>query len=176
MKKTEIAKEFKEKANDFVSYINTLSDQDFEKVINNKWSPGQQLEHVYLSTKPIEQVYLLPKFLLNIFFGKPKRPSKSYNEVVTDYQKTLDNGGTAPCKFTPKEIGIDKKERLIKQLNNTVDKLIDKLNQKSEEELDTIFIPHPLLGKITLRELYYFTIYHILHHHKKIEENLTKSQ
>ena len=68
------------------------------------------------------------------------------------------------------------KERLIKQLNNTVDKLIDKLNQKSEEELDTIFIPHPLLGKITLRELYYFTIYHILHHHKKIEENLTKSQ
>ena len=78
--------------------------------------------------------------------------------------------------YIPKQISIDKKERLIKQLNNTVDKLIDKLNQKSEEELDTIFIPHPLLGKITLRELYYFTIYHILHHHKKIEENLTKSQ
>ena len=32
MKKTEIAKEFKEKANDFVSYINTLSDQDFERL------------------------------------------------------------------------------------------------------------------------------------------------
>ena len=176
MKKTEIAKEFKEKANDFVFYVNTLSDQDFEKVINDKWSPGQQLEHIYLSTKPIEQVFLLPKFLLNIFFGKPKQTSKSYNEVVTDYQKILDNGGTAPSKFIPKQTGIDKKERLIKQLSKTVDKLIDKLNQKSEEDLDTILIPHPLLGRITLRELYYFTIYHILHHRKKTEENLTKSQ
>ena len=174
MKKTEITKKFTENTNNFVSYIYTLSDQDFEKITNNKWSPGQQLKHVYLSTKPIKLIFLLPKFLLNIFFGKPKRPSKSYNEVITDYQKALANGGKAPSMYIPKQISIDKKERLIKQLNNTVDKLIDKLSQKSEEDLDTIFTPHPLLGKITLRELYCFTIYHISHHHKKTEENLTK--
>ena len=49
MKKTEITKKFKENTNNFVSYIYTLSDQDFEKITNNKWSPGQQLKHVYLS-------------------------------------------------------------------------------------------------------------------------------
>jgi hypothetical protein len=55
-----------------------------------------------------------------------------------------------------------------------VNKLVYKFSQKSEEELDDIFLPHPLLGKVTLRELYLFNIYHILHHHNKTEENLAK--
>jgi hypothetical protein len=33
-----------------------------------------------------------------------------------------------------------------------------------EAQLDQYLVPHPLLGKITLRELGYFTIYHTQHH------------
>jgi hypothetical protein len=35
---------------------------------------------------------------------------------------------------------------------------------KQEERLDQYLAPHPLLGKITLRELTFFTIYHSHHH------------
>ncbi|MDG1930129.1 MAG: DinB family protein [Flavobacteriaceae bacterium] len=174
MKKTEITNELKVKVNDFISFINILSHQDFEKSVNNKWSPGQQLEHVYLSTKPIEKLFLLPKLLLHVLYGRPKRPSRSYNEIVRDYQKSLISGGKAPSKFMPKHTTINEKERVLNQLNHVVNKLVYKFSQKSEEELDDIFLPHPLLGKVTLRELYLFNIYHILHHHNKTEENLAK--
>jgi hypothetical protein len=33
-------------------------------------------------------------------------------------------------------------------------------------------LPHPLLGKLTLREMIYFTIYHVQHHHKLVQNQL----
>ena len=44
----------------------------------------------------------------------------------------------------------------------------------TEEELDTYLIPHPLIGKMTLRELLFFTVYHIGHHLKTIK-NINKT-
>jgi len=42
-----------------------------------------------------------------------------------------------------------------------------------EPQLDQYIAPHPLLGKITLRELCYFTIYHTKHHLNIIKERLS---
>ena len=42
----------------------------------------------------------------------------------------------------------------------------------SEKQLDTFILPHPLLGKLTLREMLYFTIYHAEHHKKQTLKNL----
>jgi len=33
-----------------------------------------------------------------------------------------------------------------------------------EDDLDRVMLPHPLLGKLTLREMLFFTIYHVEHH------------
>ena len=40
-----------------------------------------------------------------------------------------------------------------------------------EEDLDNYILPHPLIGKTTIREMLYFTIYHVQHHHKAIVDN-----
>ena len=50
-----------------------------------------------------------------------------------------------------------------------LDRLLDSL---SESDLDTLQAPHPLLGKLTLRELMYFTIYHAQHHQRNVEMGL----
>jgi hypothetical protein len=39
-----------------------------------------------------------------------------------------------------------------------------------EEEPDKYIVGHPLLGKITVRELGYFNIYHTLHHLDSIKK------
>jgi len=52
--------------------------------------------------------------------------------------------------------------------------LCKQLLDYSEQDLDELILPHPLLGKLTLREMMYFTMYHVLHHHKSIEENSRK--
>ena len=43
-----------------------------------------------------------------------------------------------------------------------------------EEDLDRYLAPHPLLGKITLRELAYFTIYHTHHHLQIIKDRMAE--
>ena len=45
-----------------------------------------------------------------------------------------------------------------------------------DAQLDQYIAPHPLLGKITVRELCYFTIYHTQHHLNIIKERLTTYQ
>ena len=39
----------------------------------------------------------------------------------------------------------------------------------SEDDLDLYVIPHPLMGKLTFREILYFTIYHVKHHKKQMD-------
>jgi hypothetical protein len=43
-----------------------------------------------------------------------------------------------------------------------------------DDQLDHYIAPHPLLGKLTLRELCYFTIYHAGHHLNIIKARLTE--
>ena len=43
-------------------------------------------------------------------------------------------------------------------------KLIAKVEKQEEKELDIYILPHPLLGKVTLREMLYVTIHHNEHH------------
>ena len=54
------------------------------------------------------------------------------------------------------------------------DTLLKAIDNWTEEELDTYLIPHPLIGKMTLRELLFFTVYHIGHHLKTIK-NINKT-
>lgn len=42
-----------------------------------------------------------------------------------------------------------------------------------EEDLETLLIPHPMLGKITLKEMLYNAAYHVQHHQNQTIKNLT---
>ena len=55
-----------------------------------------------------------------------------------------------------------------------IERLVLNINNYSEQQLDTFILPHPLLGKVTLREMMYFTIYHAEHHLKQAIKNARK--
>jgi len=42
--------------------------------------------------------------------------------------------------------------------------LVSVAEKWNEDELDQYQLPHPILGKLTIREMLYFTIYHNLRH------------
>jgi DinB superfamily len=50
--------------------------------------------------------------------------------------------------------------------------LADAIEGFSEEELDTIQLPHPVLKMMNAREMFYFMNYHIGHHQKAIDKIL----
>ena len=55
-------------------------------------------------------------------------------------------------------------DKLIKKYVLHKEKLIAKIEKQTESDLDKYILPHPLLGKVTLREMLYFTIHHNEHH------------
>jgi len=172
MNKETIKKELTEKHKEFVDYINSLSDNDILNAKNNqKWSAGQHLEHIYLSVRPVNMALLLPKIIMRLFFGKPNE-KRTYEQLVNDYQNALKNGGKAGALYIPKSVSISKKQNLIINLTKLVVALNRKIDKISEEDLDKHNLPHPLIGKTTIREMLYFTIYHVQHHQKAIKENL----
>lgn len=163
-KKAEIEKALLEKTEAFNSYIKTLDKSQFEATPGNKWSAGQNLDHLIRSIKPLLLAYSLPKFILKQMFGKANRPSKTYEELVEKYKSRLLAGGRASGPFIPKTIVFEQKELLIEKYVLYRKKLINKIRKQREEDLDKYILPHPLLGKITLREMLFFTIHHNEHH------------
>ncbi len=149
----------------FIDRINSLSETAFVFQKNGKWSAGQQLDHINRAVSPVALAFSLPKFLPIILFGKANRPSKNYEDLVEKYKKALSKGGKASGRFIPKTISVQQKAQLTQKLHRTLDKLIAKIDLFSEEDLDSHILPHPLLGKLTFREMLYFTIYHVQHHH-----------
>lgn len=172
MNKDSIKKELTDKHNSFIDYINSLSDNDFIDNRNStKWSAGEQLQHIYLSVRPVNLAMLIPKFILRFLFGKPHQ-NRTYEELVVTYQKSLLNGGKAGSQFIPKNVSIGKRKILIDDLARLINSLNEKIEGLSEQDLDKYILPHPLIGKISIREMLYFTIYHVQHHHQSVVENL----
>lgn len=152
----------------FLDYIQQLNAAEFTKQIGEKWTAGQQLEHIYLALRPLRWGFLLPKLAFKLLFGRNKRPSRTYAEIVDFYQSRLQKGAKASKPFVPKAVSLDRKSKLLTQTAQMAKKISSQLNSFSEEELDLLQIPHPILGKLSVREMMYFTIYHVQHHHKAV--------
>jgi hypothetical protein len=158
----------------FTDYMESLPDDVFGISRNGKWSPGQHLDHIRRSVQPLAQGFRLPKWLIKMIFGRSNRPGRTYDELVKKYTQKLAEGGSASGRFLPKAVAISEKNKIIDSLNKDLLSITKNLSTFSESELDEIVLPHPLLGKLTIREMMFFTIYHVEHHlnHTKININL----
>jgi hypothetical protein len=162
--KEEIVAALDQRVNEFTAYIASLDKEQFEATPGNKWSAGQNLDHLIRAIKPLQPAYSLPKFILARLFGKANRPSRTYDEMIVKYKTKLAAGGRASGAFIPPVILFNKKDSLLRKYVRQKEKLSHKIQKQSEEGLDKYILPHPLLGKITLREMLFFTIYHNIHH------------
>jgi hypothetical protein len=172
MQKQALAKQLIENHQSFINYVLSLSEVDFVKSENGKWTAGQQLDHLYRSAKPLVLAFSLPPFIVKLLFGKANRPSKTYEEIVQKYEGTLANGAKASGSFVPKTITFEQRMSLAHSLQLVVQKIASKVANFNEQQLDEVVFPHPLLGKLTAREMLYFTIYHVALHQKITQRNL----
>jgi hypothetical protein len=174
MDKKQIAHALETNHNDFINYLNQLSEKDFEFAPNDKWSAGQQMQHIVLSVKPLVQVLVLPKGLIRMLFGVANRNGRTYDGLVERYNEKLQKGGRATGRFVPKPVYVSQRKAIEMELRNKVKKLVSQISNFSDDDLDKLILPHPLLGKITIREMLYFTVYHVSHHKRITERNLIR--
>ena len=172
MKKEELSALLQHNHAQFIKLTEQLTDADFCFAPNGKWSAGQQLDHLVKSVSPVNMAMGLPKFIPKLLFGAANRPSKSYEGLVEKYTLKLKEGGRATGRFVPREVVAAQTEDLVKQLSLLVKKLCIKTERQTEEGLDTFILPHPLLGKLTFREMLFFTAYHAEHHRQLVLRGL----
>jgi DinB superfamily len=161
--------------NIFVQFSETCNSIDetvlFKRPVN-KWSAAENIQHLIISTNTTSLAYWLPEFVVRWIGGTPDRASRTYDEVKDKYYKKLKEGGRASGRFVPKPIEIKYgKQKLMDSWNKATAKFIAVLTKnRTEKDLDNYLVKHPLLGRITLRELGYFTIFHTEHHLQSIQK------
>lgn len=171
MNRSELITRIKDDHAAFIQFVGQLSEEQLRQSKPNKWNAIRQAEHIYRCLRPIRLALSLPKWIPLLLFGKSKTGSRDYATLVEAYQLTLQAGGKAPAAYVPRQTTATV-EHLLPRLQQLVDKLVWRVALYEESQFDRIRLPHPLLGKLTVRELLYFTIYHVEHHHRQAVEQI----
>jgi hypothetical protein len=163
-----------ESVEQFNAIIDTLNEQEFEVNINQRWSAGQDLVHLVKLLKIVNIAFLIPKPILYLLYGKNKRESKSLEALRTLYKNALVGGAKSPSLYIPKPVQYKDKQFLMNKHCKLNDLFAQKINNLSDKALDSYRLPHPIVGKISLRELAIFTSFHTVHHIELLKSKLGK--
>lgn len=175
MTKQMIQDELTKRYDIFIRFIGGLTAEEYLMRNNGKWTAEQQLQHIILCVRPLVQVFSLDKDIIGQTFGRTDKKSRDYETMQIDYTGKLAGGGKAPDRFVPEATATESREALTRVLSNLIAELCSKIETFSEQELDSLLIPHPLLKNLTLREMLYNAIYHVGHHQDQAKQNLQGS-
>lgn len=155
----------------FIARVLAVPMHQREESRNGKWTPAQHLEHILRAVQPVSMALTIPRWFLRWRIGKPNREPRDYEELVARYKEKLAAGGRASGRFVPSPVPASKVEAMTAKLKSSVATLTRRVKGWSERDLDTVLLPHPLLGKLTVREMLFFTIYHAVHHQELVERD-----
>jgi len=177
MTKEIILKEAKDNFAGFAKSCSAFTETAFFERPGDKWSVAENMQHLILSINTTALAYSLPKFMVRLVGGTPKRNSSTYDELLARYNKKIAEGAKASSRYVPKPIEVKYgKDKMLQRWNAVTSKFTRALdNKRTEADLDRYQAKHPLLGPITLRELCYFTIFHTIHHLETIDKRLKAS-
>jgi hypothetical protein len=132
------------------------------------WSAADQVRHLTKSLRGIAQGLCVPRAVLRVLFGRAARPSRSFGDLRQDYWAVLAAGGKAgrfaPRALEPAERSEGTRAQLMARHADAVGAFGRALARWPEDALDRYVLPHPLLGKLTIREMASFALYHNVHH------------
>ena len=150
--KEEIIKQLRLVTEEFTNFSSQIDAVKFFRQPKEKWSIAQNVNHLTISANTTRLAFLLPKFIIRFYAGKPNRPSRSYDELVNKYKMKFQQGGRASGRFIPKIISPQTgKENLLQSFTTSMNKLINAIEKKwTDPQLDQYIAPHPLAGKNNL--------------------------
>lgn len=138
-----------------------------------KWTTGQQAHHLLQSIKKLNDALSLPKFILKYKFGTSNRELRDFDTIVKRHHERLDaaKGVTFKASRKMKIPPLKDKPYIITRLQMEHKKLQYKTMKISDSNLNNLVVPHPLMGKMPLREIIMWTAHHVNHHSKILQEH-----
>ncbi len=168
MTKPEVIDTLEQKHQILYEWLKNQPDENWVKGPKGKWNTGEHIFHLIQSEKALNKALWLPKFYLKYKFGTNNRDNRTYHQIVKKYQdKLTDNpGAVANISRNMPITTPTNKVSYSSKLDKEKTKLIKKFQKWTEHDLDTYLLPHPLMGRMTIREIVIWTAYHTEHHYK----------
>ena len=172
MNKEDIANLLEEKHQSLFNWLEQHDIELWETGPEGKWTTGQHTKHLLESIKPLNTALSLPKFILKYKYGKANRAVRGYDAIKNRYLERLKEaqGIVSPFSRGKKIPKAKDKNYFINRLKVESKKLQYKTKKWSDSDLDTYILPHPLMGRMPIRELLMWTSYHVEHHTKTLVE------
>lgn len=160
-------------------YFTAIPESEFFQAPADVWTPADNLVHLIKSASPVATALKLPKLALRARFGKAQQVTRPFTEVRATYMTFADAGqAIATGPFVPEvsTYTAAERERILQGWLKKSRQLISAIEAWKDEELDSLVLPHPLIGNMTLREILLFTIYHNMHHVNDVQRLRTKPE
>ncbi|HEX6084060.1 MAG TPA: DinB family protein [Thermoanaerobaculia bacterium] len=145
------------------AYWSAFPADEFFAKIGEAWSPADNVRHLAKSIRPVTRALRMPRLVLWLMFGRAKRASRTYDALVDFYRSKL-TGGNDAGRFAPSARVLTDPAEVLAQQEQANRELRAAIARWPEKALDRYQMPHPLMGKLTVREMLFFTLYHQLHH------------
>lgn len=171
MTKAEILRALQDVTDKVCNHMQALTDAQAAIQPNGKWSANQHLDHLIVALDLLQKALRKPKLALRFAVGKPNRPGRNYDQVVARYHERLAAKDVSNNPFAAEVLKTQRPE-LLANYKSAHGKFLKALLKWNEKQLDKYLLPHPLLGKVTVREMLYFVIYHTGHHLEIMERPL----
>ncbi|HVR97779.1 MAG TPA: DinB family protein [Thermoanaerobaculia bacterium] len=157
-------------------FWNAFSTTEFFRPFGDAWSPADNARHLLKSNRPVLRALTTPRALMAIRFGTGLRPSQTYAEVRERYLAKLATGVTAG-RFAPQPLASpeqteEQRSSLMAAMDQVSENLTGAVSGWRDWQLDRLRLPHPALGRLTVREMLFFTLYHNLHHVRNVERRM----
>jgi hypothetical protein len=173
MHKDEIADLLEEKYYALLEWLKEQTDEKWTEGPEGEYTTGQQALHLLKSVIPLNNALSMPKFLLSYRFGKTNQEVQDYNTIVKRYLELLNDseGKTFKSSRKIKIPKLEDKTYILTRLQVESKKLQYKARKITDKNLDTLLLPHPLMGKITIREILICNACHVEHRLKILKES-----
>lgn len=161
------------------AYWNAFDTRRFLAPLGDAWSPADNVRHLTKSMRGVTQGLRLPRVVLLFAFGRANAPSRSYASVREIYRARLARGASAG-RFAPRAQHVSRdpdadRARIMASHAASVAALCAAIARWPEPALDARRLPHPLIGRLTVREMLLFTVYHNRHHLENVQRRLSSA-
>ncbi|WP_299885791.1 DinB family protein [uncultured Lacinutrix sp.] len=173
MHKEAIIEKLESVHNDLSLWLEKHDEEKWTIGPEGKWTTGQHVMHLLQSIKMLNNAMSMPKFILRYKFGKANRAIRDFDTVVSRYNERLSQV-SSDAIFSPsknmKAPTLKDKAYIIDRIIAENKKLQHKTKKWSDKHLDTYILPHPLMGKMPVREIVMWTSHHVNHHLNTLKE------
>ncbi len=176
MQKSKIYQQLKDQHQEMMSYLHSLDQEQIHQQVDGKWSALQNVDHLLKSVKVVNPAVRKPSILLRSAFGKPNREARTYEALVQRYQEKLKDGkAQSPKEYQAADSKDMDAQSILQDYDNEMQTFLKFVAKVKERKLDRTLLPHPLLGRLLMREVLYFMHYHTDHHLAAIKKSVVQA-